>query len=135
MKLTAKIPRSADALYVLAAGALAGFCNGLVGCGGGIVIVYALSRLYRDDPERTPRDVFASAAASILPISAVSAVMYAAGGTTADGFLRYLLPAAAGGVVGAYLLDKIDTGLLGRIFAALVMWAGASMILRRLGVI
>ena len=130
MKLTAKIPRSADALYVLAAGALAGFCNGL-----GIVIVYALSRLYRDDPERTPRDVFASAAASILPISAISAVMYAAGGTTADGFLRYLLPAAAGGVVGAYLLDKINTGLLGRIFAALVMWAGASMILRRLGVI
>lgn len=117
-------------------GALAGACNGLIGCGGGIFIVYALSYLCRGDPETEPKDIFATAVASILPMTAVSAAVYFASGTSvsSDGFYRYLVPAATGGVIGAILLDRINSRMLKRIFAVLVMWAGLSMILRRAGV-
>ncbi len=122
---------------LLLVGAAAGVCNGLIGCGGGIFIVYALSYLYRYDGEVGKKDVFATAVASILPMSAVSVFMYMSGGNAPDasGAYKYLLPAVIGGAVGALLLDRIKSRLLGKIFAALVMWAGLSMILRRTGIL
>ena len=127
-------PGVINIIVVMLVGAAAGICNGMIGCGGGIVVVYALSRLYKNDPERTPRDIFASAVASILPISAVSVIMYTADGTDPAGVTRYIIPAVTGGILGAYLLDRIKLGLLRKLFAILVMWAGLSMILRRAGV-
>ena len=41
-----------------------------------------------------------------------------------------LLPAAIGGLCGAFLLDKIDTKWLNRIFAVLIIYAGATLIFR-----
>lgn len=126
-------------VFLLITGVFSGLCNGLIGCGGGIFIVYALTYLARR--EGAPdvfdqKDVFATAVASILPMSAVSAVIYARQGDVGDvsGVYGYILPAAVGGVVGAFLLDRIKSDALRRLFAALVMWAGASMILRRAGV-
>lgn len=121
---------------LLLIGATAGVCNGMIGCGGGVVIVYALSYLYRKDGVITQKDVFATAVASILPMSAVSVIMYITDGTAGDigGVYKYLLPAVAGGITGAIFLDKIKSRALGRLFAMLVMWAGVSMILRRAGV-
>lgn len=128
--------RTANIWMLLAVGAMAGVCNGMIGCGGGIVIVYALSYLYRNDGGITQKDVFATAVASILPMSAVSVVMYVCDGSAGDvsGVYKYLIPAVTGGIVGAFFLDKIKSRALRRLFAVLVMWAGVSMILRRAGV-
>ena len=123
------------AVFTAGAGFLAGVCNGMIGCGGGIIIVYALSNLYAGDPERTPQDVFASAVAAILPMSLVSSLIYTASGVDGAGAVKYIVPAVTGGIVGAFLLDKIKQGFLRRLFAVLVMWAGVSMILRRTGIL
>ena len=116
-------------LALSAAGLAAGFLNGLLGAGGGIVLVYALSLLR---PDRSPdgvRDTFAATVACVLPMTAVSALLYAESGRLGGISLTgMILPAAAGGVCGALLLDKISTGILKKIFAALVLFAGIRMI-------
>lgn len=68
---------------------------------------------------------------SVLILSVASLVMYASCGAvsfadTAD----YLLPAAIGGVFGAFLLDKTKATLMKKIFAALVIYAGITLIFR-----
>lgn len=117
-------------------GVFAGVVNGLIGCGGGIIIVYALSHLYRDSVERDGRDVFASAVASVLPMSAVSTLIYLREGDLLSAAEpRHIVPAVCGGIVGAYLLDRISVPWLRKIFAVLVIWAGASLILRGTGIL
>ena len=110
-----------------AVSAAGGFVNGLLGAGGGILFVFALSRL----PGGDPKDAFASTIAVILPISAVSAFIYVSNGTPVPENLPvFILPAIAGGLLGAFLLDKIKVSLLKKIFAALIVYSGVSMILR-----
>ncbi len=118
-------------LALLAAGIAAGFLNGLLGAGGGIILIYVLSALNRDTSPEGVRDNFAATVACVLPITALSAILYAADGTVKAGtFSSLLLPAAAGGAAGAFLLDKISTKLLKKIFAALVIFAGIRMLMR-----
>ena len=99
-----------------------------------MIIVYAVSRLYENDPERTSRDVFASAVAAILPMSLASTLLYTASGIDGSGAVKYIIPAVTGGIVGAYFLDKINQTFLRRLFGLLVLWAGVSLILRRAGI-
>lgn len=117
-------------------GVFAGVVNGLIGCGGGIIVVYVLSFVYRDSAERDGRDVFASAVASVLPMSAVSTLIYL---KTGDLLMAaepaHIVPAVSGGIIGAYLLDRISVPWLRKIFALLVIWAGASLILRGAGIL
>lgn len=122
-------------ILLIAVGAAAGVINGLIGCGGGIVIVYALSYFYKNNGGASRRDIFATAVASILPMSAVSAFLYAedAGGLP-DGMAVYLVPAVFGGLAGAFLLDKINQRWIGRIFSLLVIWAGVSLVLKGSGI-
>lgn len=109
-------------------GALSGFINGLVGAGGGIVLVKLLPRLMPDGATDS-RDVFATALATMLPISFVSLFVYALGGNLIELDIKsILLPAVLGGLGGGLLLSVIDTGLLKLIFSALVVWSGINMI-------
>ena len=55
-------------------GILSGFVNGLLGAGGGIIIVFILSKLLK---ESDSRDVFANAICVMLPLSALSCLIYA----------------------------------------------------------
>jgi len=125
--LSQKSKRTAAAL--LLCGAAAGFLNGLLGAGGGIVLIYALAALKQDDSPDAVRDTFAAAVACILPMTALSALLYAS-----DGRIRWeevpmlVLPAAAGGILGAFLLDRLPTKLLKKIFAVLVLIAGIRML-------
>ncbi len=124
-----------DIVLLALAGAAAGALNGLIGTGGGIVIVYAVGRMSRASPLADRRDVFATAVASILPISAVSAAIYAAGGVglpraAAGAFV----PAVLGGAAGGLLLDRAGGKIVSAIFALLVMWAGLCLLLRASGV-
>ncbi len=117
----------------------AGLVNGFLGTGGGIVIILVLGFLRKrmDKHEKkspfggSSKDDYIMAIASILPMSAVSLVSY----WKNDSFdishaSIFLLPAAAGGLLGAFLLSKISPKLLKKIFAGLMIISGVIMISR-----
>ena len=111
-------------------GLAAGFLNGLLGAGGGIVIIWILEKTleYRTDDKR---DVFANALAVMLPISAMSAISYAvSGGLPRDDITRFLFPAILGGLLGAFLLDRIGADTVKTLFCLLVILSGVVMVVR-----
>lgn len=116
---------------VLGGGLVAGVVNGLFGTGGGIIIVYLLSRLYAESCEYQTKDIFAMTVGSVLIMSAASLVMYARGEEfSLSEATDYLLPAAIGGLIGAFLLDRTNATLMKKIFAVLVIYAGITLIFR-----
>jgi uncharacterized membrane protein YfcA len=121
-------------------GVSAGLLNGLLGAAGGILLVALLPRLTPPTalyPPAVPlgthherRDILATAMTVMLPVSAVSGVFYWFGGIRPDPTLLLLLviPAAAGGLIGAKLLGKLPDRVLKKLFAALVVVAGVRML-------
>ena len=114
-------------LTLLMLGFGAGFINGLLGAAGGILIVLGLKVLTRGRI-RDPRSVYASAIAVMLPLSLLSVLQYVQRGSLPlSEALPLLLPAVAGGLVGALLLRRLSARLLSRIFAAVVLISGVVM--------
>ncbi|MBQ7820664.1 MAG: sulfite exporter TauE/SafE family protein [Clostridia bacterium] len=117
-----------DTVLTLAGGVAAGFVNGMLGTGGGIILVFLLGYLMKRERGYNTRDVFATVIASILPMSLVSAWLYLKNGSVGmSDALPYITPGILGGLAGAYLLDKINLTLLKKLFAALVIYAGVKM--------
>ena len=115
--------------FLLMTGAAAGFCNGFLGAGGGIILLFALKKLNPMKGASAERDNFASVVAAVLPLCVVSAITYSGGGNfPADMFAVLVLPAAAGGVLGAFLTDRLNTSVLKGIFAVILIVAGINMI-------
>ena len=121
-------------------GAAAGLFNGLLGAAGGILLALFLPHMtlpsvLMGKGEVTTledrRDVLATSMAVMLPVSAVSFVTYLARGIRPHFGLSVsiLLPAALGGVLGAYLLTRLPAAFLRRLFALLVLIAGLRMLL------
>lgn len=112
-------------------GALAGFINGLLGAGGGIIITYYLAHIL-DNKQKRENGVFANAVATMLPISAVSLLMYFLKGyvTFNKELLMILFPAIIGGILGAILLGKLKLKIVKLIFAALVTISGCMMVFK-----
>ena len=127
-----------NALILLLLGGAAGLLNGLLGAGGGILLVYTMRlwAYHRPAPDSEPqlaaqRDVYATALSVMLPVSVFSAVYYArAGALDMAAFSPLLLPSVAGGVLGAYLLDRLRVDWLKRLFALIVLISGVLMIVR-----
>ncbi len=110
-------------------GSCAGFINGLLGAGGGILIVFGLNKLLGKKLE-DKRSVFATAIAVILPLSAISAVQYFRQGSLDGIMLSWLiLPAIAGGALGGFLLRRLSPRLLSRLFAAVVLISGIVLVI------
>lgn len=108
-------------------GAAAGLANGLFGAGGGIVLLPLLSRL----TELDGHECFASCVCIILPMSLVSAGVYALrGGSFAMESVPYLIGGALGGVIAGLLLKRLPTKWLHRILGAFILWGGARLLLR-----
>lgn len=106
---------------------LAGGLNGFVGTGGGIIFVYMLGFL--TDNEK--KDSFATSLCATIPISVIALFNYFKSGNVDTELCRsIILPCALGGVLGAFLVDKIKTKYLNGIFAALVIYSGVKMILK-----
>lgn len=111
--------------------AAAGFVNGLLGAGGGILLVWAFSRCIREESGNGVRSTFAATLAAVLPITVVSAFLYGRQFLPSVSELSPLvLPGIIGGTVGALLLGKVPTLFLKKLFAVLVLYSGISMVLR-----
>ena len=122
------------------AGLGAGLLNGLLGAAGGILLVTILPRITPPAqlyPPALPlgtyherRDILAASLAVMLPVSAVSGLFYWLGGIRPSPalLLSLVIPAAAGGLLGAKLLARIPNRLLKKIFAAVVVIAGIRML-------
>lgn len=123
---------------LLALGGGAGFINGLLGTGGGILLVLALrgyGRRHRIGGDavsaESQRDIYATALAVMVPISVFSTIQYARAGTLdLGGFAPMLLPTVVGGVLGGILLDRLKLDWVKRLFALLVLISGVLMIVR-----
>lgn len=117
-------------LSLITTGILAGFLNGFLGAGGGIVIVFALSKMF---PEKSvdKNGEFATALCVMLPVSVLSAIIYSARGhMSLEGFGIFIIPAVIGGAVGGLLLGKLSSATVKRLFAALVVVSGIILIIR-----
>jgi uncharacterized membrane protein YfcA len=113
---------------MLAAGAAAGFVNGLLGTGGGIVLVLVLGKIYEHKENGGGKDVFALTVAVTAVLSVVSLWGYNKNGgvNLADG-LKYGSAAVPGGIFGAYLLNKLDTEIMKTVFACVTVFGGLRM--------
>ena len=119
-------------LSLILPGLFGGVLNGLFGCGGGVAAMLALSKYMpgdKEDGERVRR-IFATTVLSVIPMSLASAPVYGTfGAVSADRVLPILLPALIGGAAGGLLLSRINTGLLKKIFAALLIWSGVRLMM------
>lgn len=103
-----------------------GLLNGLFGAGGGLVAVPMLKSL-----GITGRNAHATSLAIILPLSLISGALYFWSGQLiiADA-LVYLPFGVVGSLLGAYLLPRMNTVLLKRIFAVMLIFSAVRMLLR-----
>lgn len=104
-----------------AAGAGAGFINGLFGAGGGMVLVPLLNRLTNMDD----RDIFSSSIAIILPVCLVSlsaTVMHDP--LPWSEAMPYLIGSGIGGWLAARYGQRIPIMWLHRTLGILILWGG-----------
>lgn len=115
------------AIRLAAGGFAAGVVNGIFGNGGGVVIVFLLSGmglLFSDK-----REIFANVTAAVLPIAITSALIYSSVvPPRASDVIAVASASLAGGILGAFILGKINPKALKIIFASLMIISGIMMI-------
>ena len=110
----------------LLGGATAGFVNGLLGSGGGMITVPALGR---EGLER--KKAHCTSLAVMLPLSAVSAGLYLTSGSVSfQDALPYMPGGVIGAIVGGMIMKRMSPKLLRRVFGAFALWAGIRLLLR-----
>ena len=120
MKLTAK-----NKIILLILGALSGFINGFLGGGGGVLVVAVLLACL-SLPQKNAQ---ATALLIILPLTAISAVVYLLQGNVKwDVTLWTTLGVVVGGIVGALLLSKLKGNTAKIIFAIVLIAGGIKML-------
>lgn len=109
-----------SAKYALG-GALAGLVNGAFGAGGGMILIPVFCRLCKMEEKRA----FATSVSVVLPISAVSSVIYL---LRQDMEFLAALPFLVGGVIGGFVggrvFKRVPTLWLKRIFALFLLYGG-----------
>ncbi len=109
----------------LLAGGIAGALCGLLGSGGGIPLLLMLRHFL---PEK-PRACFAMCVTVMLGLALTTVWQYHREGMLAiSASAPMLFPSVAGGVLGAKLLGRVSTKLLGRLFAILCLIGGVRML-------
>ena len=115
-------------VFILATGIAAGFLCGMLGAGGGIVVVYALSRLFEGEKD-AQKLVFSNSVAVLVPLAVISSASYFKGGHIDVRSLMPLIPASvAGGILGGFLLGKVSGNFLRAIFAVIIILSGFLML-------
>ena len=106
---------------------LGGALNGFLGTGGGIIFVLGLSLLTRNEK----KDNYVTTLIAIIPISLVGSFAYLRQGSVDFSLLKgAYLPALLGGVLGAFLVNKINIKWLNLLFSGLVIYSGIMMLVR-----
>lgn len=107
-------------------GLVTGAANGLFGSGGGTIAVPAMVLLLDTDEHKA----HATAIAVILPLTLISAYTYVSRGY-ADWplTLKVTIGGAAGGFIGAKLLNICPEKILRKVFAVFMIAAAVRMIL------
>lgn len=116
--------KSNKRLYPL--GLVVGLLNGLLGSGGGMVAVPMLRGLKLEADE-----CHATSIAIIFPLAIASGFLYLRAGSfnLADAW-GYLPGGVLGAVVGAWLLPRISSIWLHRVFGVVVLFAAARLLMR-----
>ena len=115
-------------ILLVAFGLTVGFVNGFFGGGGGMIAVPIMTLILKMKPKVS----HATALAVILPVSIISAITYSLSGDIAIKLSPLLFAGAGviiGGVLGAFLLKKINNKLLIKLFAVVMLIAGIKMII------
>ena len=112
---------------LLAATALAGSINGLLGAGGGALLVPLLIRKCGFEA----KSAMATSVFLIFPLSLVSVIVYGMQGHLAfKAALPYLIGGCCGGIFAGKLLRRFSTLWLRRLFGLLLLAGGIRMVLR-----
>jgi len=118
--------KSSEKIKLTLSGLLAGFINGLLGSGGGVLVVLYLTIIAKIDQKKAQ----ATAIAVILPLAILSSIIY-----SRDGYVQWpllwkvSLGGIAGAILGAFLLNKIKGKLLKKLFGVFLVIAGLRMLL------
>jgi len=106
---------------------LAGLINGFVGAGGGIILIF-LFYLLGSGESSDFKDNLVMTVIGVIPMSTAAFFVYARGSNVDFEIIgRLFIPITLGGVLGAYLMDKIDKRLLTVIFSGLMIYSGIRM--------
>jgi uncharacterized membrane protein YfcA len=117
-------------MWAILTGVAAGFLNGFLGAGSGVVLMFAIAALNPDKSEEAARDNFATVVACVLPLCIVSIIIYIMQGAASGALVgRFALPGVIGGIIGAFLTDRMNTKILRFVFSVIVMIAGINMML------
>ena len=113
-------------LFSAFCGILVGLINGMVGAGGGLLAVPLLKA-----GGLSQKEAHSTAVAVLLPISLISGISYMLSGhvTLYDAY-PYILPSVLGAVGGTFALKLIPTGMLKKVFAIFMIYAGVRLFLR-----
>lgn len=110
---------------IILIGLATGLCNGLFGAGGGMIAVPSMVHILKLDEH----DAHATTIAVILPLVIVSAYIYYRNGYLDMGKVAPVtLGSITGGALGAFLLHRIPSKWLHRIFALFMIGAAIRMI-------
>ena len=114
-------------LHIMLLGALIGVVNGLLGGGGGMIVVPALTKFFGFNQKQAQ----ATALFVILPISIASSIIYITHNSInfANSWPA-MLAIIAGGAGGALLLNKLNNKVVRVIFIALILISGVTMLIR-----
>lgn len=100
------------------AGLLSGMVTGLLGAGGGMILVPALTRLTDLDEKQ----VFPASVSIILPVCIVS-ILFHGGGSFPAAF-PYLIGSLLGGLAAGFWGRRIPVKWLHRALGLLILWGG-----------
>jgi len=108
-----------------------GILNGFAGTGGGIILYFVLKLLNKQKNNDNMKDIMATTISVVIPMSIISSVVYMTKGKIIYKELLTYLPAAlAGGLIGAFLLEKLKFKIVKKLFAVMIIYAGIRMIFK-----
>lgn len=116
--------KTKELFFAAIAGAITGFINGIFGGGGGMIAVPALTAVFCLSVHKA----HATAIFVILPLSIVSAALYAKfGAFDKDIILPVTIGVFFGGILGAKLLPQLSGKAVSIIFCLFMLFAGIRM--------
>lgn len=107
-------------------GTVIGLVNGTLGAGGGMLAVPMLKKTGLDQ-----KQAHKNAVAVILPITALSAVLYILKDYVAlKNAIPYIPTGLIGAALGTFIISKISPIWLKRIFGAFMVYAGVRLLIK-----